>query len=82
MQALDLSDSRISKPVVLMGDLNTRLDKPERRRTVALVDTLADFGLWLVTPQTTPTFESHKGKSVIDIFAVNVRREDVIYRGE
>lgn len=69
-------------PVLLAGDFNTRLDQPKSHRTQSFLATLSDFGLWVANTVTFPTFDNHRGSSVIDLFAVNLTKDRVEFHGQ
>ena len=71
----------LAPPLILGGDLNTRIDKPDDQRTRTLLALLNDFGCRVLSDANTPTFEGFMGRSVIDIFASNVRFERARYIG-
>ena len=72
----------IANPLLVAGDFNTRIDKPDELRTRTLLALLNDFGCRLITDPNAPTFEGFMGSSVIDIFASNVSAESVCYTGK
>ena len=74
-----LNSVRPSDPLIIAGDFNTRLDLPDSPRTIALLETFADLGCWVANDTSRPTFENHRGSSIIDIFATNMLEKDVSF---
>lgn len=69
-------------PTILACDFKARLDRLSDSRTQAFRDTVCDFGLWIITGSSTPTFSSPMERSVIDVFATNLPPNRCLYLGE
>jgi hypothetical protein len=68
-----LSLTNYACPILLMADLNCRLDQfPPSPRTQAVTTLLADLGLWIANDPTIKTYRSFNGASTVDIFATNI----------
>jgi hypothetical protein len=63
----------LTKPVILAGDFNCRIDSAvPTDRTMALLTLLQDTGLWITNDPGIETFRAHTGSSAIDLFIVNM----------
>lgn len=65
----------------LAGDFNVRYDRPDEKRTITIVDTISDFGLWIANDLTQYTFEGPMGSPTIDLVATSMAKDEVCYRG-
>lgn len=67
----------LSKPSLVCGDFNARLDKPNSK-TEDLLELLNDFGFNPLNSSSCPTYYGYKGSSVIDLYFSNFSVDSII----
>jgi hypothetical protein len=66
-----LCNMDLSKPCIIAGDFNARVDIDDNEKAELLIDLLADFGFLLVNDPAEHTYTCHNGGSTIDLVFAN-----------
>ena len=61
----------LTKPCIVGGDFNARIDNNRNERAEILIELLEDFGFDILNDPCCPTYYSHNGSSTIDLYFSN-----------